>query len=59
MSAGSVVSRKEGGGTSLDPETVLWINQTNTGIIFTTKGPLEQIDLVAATRLAWILLESF
>ncbi|KAH7234198.1 hypothetical protein B0J15DRAFT_432520 [Fusarium solani] len=38
-----------GGDTGLDPENALRINMTNGGVIFTTKGPSKQIDLVATT----------
>ncbi|KAJ4197153.1 hypothetical protein NW767_009045 [Fusarium falciforme] len=33
----------------LDPTNTMRINMTNGGVIFTTKGPSKQIDLVAAT----------
>ncbi|KAI8719883.1 hypothetical protein NCS52_00770600 [Fusarium sp. LHS14.1] len=41
---------KDGKGSlGFDPYTVLQTNLTNVGIVFTTKGPSKQIDLVAAT----------
>lgn len=39
-----------GGGSDFDPEQALRVNNTELGIIFTTKGPSKQIDLVAATN---------